>query len=140
MSVSPLRAALSACGVLALAGLLSAAAPLRPAAQEFRVTSLSISASPANHQGKCPVTVQFRASITATRGGTVQYVFERSDGRSQAPRSVSFSRGETKVVTDTWTITARGRTTQGWMAIRTRAPNSMTSSRANFSVSCSTQS
>ncbi len=99
----------------------------------FAVTSVTASASPPSYSGSCPYQFNFSAIITANGSGTVNYQWERSDGTSDLPQSVSFSSAGSVVVTTYWVL---GGSYSGWERVRILSPNSMLSNQAYFSLSC----
>ena len=108
---------------------------LAQAPDPFRVSSLDLSVNPANYDGACPVTLNFRGRI-ATEGtapGTVSYRFSKSDDSAMPIQQIEFAEVGAKTVSSSWQIS---RSLSGWQELATSAPNEMTSARASFSVRC----
>jgi hypothetical protein len=104
--------------------------PLPPT---FAVTSVTASAIPPSYSGPCPYQFNFSGIITANGAGTVNYQWERSDGTSDMPQSVSFSSAGSIVVTTYWYTGASG---MGWERVRILTPNSTVSNQAFFVLNC----
>jgi len=101
---------------------------------EFAVTSVTASVSPNSFTGICPKEFNFSADITVNTGGTIQYVWERSDGGTPTPESLDFPGPGTKTVNTSWTTSASGN--DKWMRLHVTAPNDITSNQATFSLEC----
>jgi len=71
----------------------------------------------------------FTGSITATGPIAVSYRWERSDGASSSPQTVTFAGAGTKTVTTTWTLFGAY---AGWERLVILSPNALTSNQANF--------
>ena len=104
-----------------------------PPPATFTITSVMASASPPVYSGSCPYQFNFSAVITANGPGTVNYQWERSDGTSDLPQSVSFSSAGSVVVTTYWVL---GGSYSGWERVRILTPNTLTSNQASFSLNC----
>lgn len=101
----------------------------------FAVTNVTVSVDQTQFTGKCPVRFTFTGQITTNGAGTVDFQWERSDGATIAPQTLSFGSAGTQTVTATWDISS-GVHTNLWMRIQILSPNSMTSNQATFSVTC----
>lgn len=105
--------------------------------QGFRVTEVSLSATPSKHQGACPVQVRFSGKISANAGGVVRYTFLRSDNATGPVETLVFEKAGTKEGSTTWTLGGPSLPKyEGWQALRIVAPNQMVSKNAHFSVAC----
>lgn len=107
---------------------------LPPGPVPFDVTSVTLSASPNNYTGQCPVTVKTTARITVNGPGTVTWRWVRSDGVQEPAQSLTFSAAGYKDVSYSWSI--NNVIGSYWVAMNFSQPRSFTSSGANFSVTC----
>jgi len=107
-----------------------AGVPLPPT---FAVTSVVASSSPPSYSGPCPYQFNFYATITANGAGTVTYQWERSDGTSDLPQTISFSSAGSQTVTTYWYLGAIG---SGWERVHILSPNSTLSNQAFFVLNC----
>lgn len=98
----------------------------------FAVTSVVASVSPAA-SNVCPTIFTFTAAITTNAAGSVTYKWERSDGASSSPQTISFAAAGTQNVTTTWNLGAAG---TFWEQLRVSSPNSIVSNQATFTLSC----
>lgn len=104
-----------------------------PPPTTFAVTSVTASASPPTYSGPCPYQFNFSAIITANGPGTVTYQWERSDGTSDLPQTISFGSAGSVIVTTYWVLGAPG---PGWERVRILSPNSVLSNQAFFILNC----
>jgi hypothetical protein len=104
--------------------------PLPPT---FAVTSVIASSSPPSYSGPCPYQFNFYATITVNGAGTVTYQWERSDGTSDLPQTISFSSAGSQTVTTYWYLGAIG---SGWERVHILSPNSTVSNQAFFMLNC----
>jgi len=109
----------------------------------FSVTGINVFADPSDFHGTCtnPMIFTFKATIkvpAGTSGGTVKYHWLRSDGATAPTETVTFNPGvTTRTVTTTWQLGAVwGNGSTFWEALQVTAPNSVTSTHANFSFVC----
>jgi len=102
-----------------------------------------VQADPPSFLGVCPVTVTFTGIISVDSGPvTVHYTWLRSDGAVDAnAHSVTFpdAGAQSQTVSTTWTLGADGFQYSGWEAIEITSPTTVTSSHADFTVSCVVQ-
>lgn len=105
---------------------------------QLNVTSVSLSASPANHVGRCPVDIKFTGEISANGKGTVNYTFVRSDGTTSSVRSVNFDGPGTRDVQTTWSMGSSNTQARysGWIVIKILTPTPKQSRRAEFRIDC----
>jgi len=77
----------------------------------------------------------FSGSITATKPGTVEYRWERSDGAVSATQKLEFKSAETQKLSYTWSL---GGNFDGYLRLHVLSPNDITSSPAivSFKQSC----
>jgi hypothetical protein len=97
--------------------------------EEFAVTSVTASVTPESFTGACSKTFNFSAVITVNGPGTVKYRWERSDGASGPPQSITFTAAGSKTVTTSWTLTA---SYSGWQVVHISTPNDTFSNYAKF--------
>jgi len=109
----------------------------------FSVAGINVSANPSTFHGTCtnPMIFTFTATIkvpAGTAGGMVTYHWLRSDGATAPAETVTFNPGvTTRTVTITWQLGAAwGNGSTFWEALQVTAPNSVTSTHANFSFVC----
>lgn len=123
----------------------------KPARLVSLVKSVDFAADPARHQGKCPVGVKFKGSITANRAGTVRYRYVSHDERTSPTFTMKFDRAGSKA-TRAWSRSlSKPDTTgqlampggaaskwdhQGWQRLEIIEPRSKKSARAEYKVSC----
>lgn len=98
----------------------------------FKVTQLTIAASPASYNGSCPKNITFYATITTNGRGEVRYRWIRSDGSETSESTIGFDFASSKTVENSWS-----RSSSGWEKLKITSPNSLESSQASFSISCS---
>jgi len=84
------------------------------------------------YNGACPKTINFWGTITTNGPGTVTYTWERSDGSSTGPESITFSTASTKTVTNQWT---RGEGIE-WQRLHILTPDDGVSSQIDFELTC----
>jgi len=99
----------------------------------FTVSNVQASVTPQTFSGACPKSFNFTADITVNDAGTVEYVWERSDGSSGTPQTVDFAGAGTKTVNTSWSLSAAG---EKWQHLRIIAPNGLTSNQATFTLEC----
>jgi hypothetical protein len=138
------RPALGGLGVLVVLGLVAAAVVFQPwrtfspQPAAFTVTGTTASVTPSS--GSCGGTsgsFTFEGVITVSpaSGGTVQFHWERSDGTSTAPESVTIAAGETSAtVHHPWVSPAPTHPGSYWGQLVVTAPNSVTSNQATFTI------
>lgn len=80
---------------------------------------------------QCPITIHFNGSITASARCTVKYVFDRSDGATMQPQTLTFDHAGTQRVKDEWTISQN---TTGWEQLRITSPSPVLSDKSNILV------
>lgn len=105
----------------------------------FQITSVTASVNPNNAVACSPSTqtFNFKGAITANSAGSVSYQWERSDGASAPVQTAAFLAAGSQEVTTTWTLSRNsGQTYNGWQRVKIISPNPITSSQANFTVSC----
>ena len=69
------------------------------------VKDVKFHAVPAKHAGKCPVAIEFKGKITATRAGEVKYRIVSHDGRESPTFTLKFDKAGTQA-TGKWMHTA----------------------------------
>lgn len=92
---------------------------------------------PSNYNGPSPVTINFGGDISVIGTGTVTYVWDRSDGATMDPITLTFEDNAPnwQHVTDTWELSGNaGDTISGWEAIHVLTPNEEYSEHAEFSI------
>jgi len=105
----------------------------------FRIepTTLAIktelAAAPPRFAGKCPTTINFNGTISASQACDVKYKFIRSDGGIAPENTLKFDAPGAKPVSTTWTI---GRDYAGWEAVQVLSPVSVQSNKAAFAIKC----
>ena len=114
-----------------------------PTPVPFKVSGASVSASPAAFNGLCTstMTTTFTATINVpahTPGGTVTYHWTRSDGATGPAKTLHFNAGDTfHTASDTWSFgAANGNGSTYWEAVVVTAPNGVTSSHGNATLTC----
>jgi len=124
---------------VALAGLVVLGLGFLSVAYPFQVTGVSLTATPSDYKGPCPVTIKFDGKIAVDGKGTVTYTFLRSDGATGPSYTLTFETAGSKPVSTTWTLGGPGFTYAGWEAIAIQAPIAQTppAGQANFKVACS---
>jgi hypothetical protein len=113
---------------------LMAALALTSAAQGFRVTGVTLTASPHPKAARCPVTLNFSGTITANGPGVVKYTFVRNDGGMAPAFTMEFDAAGTKPLGTTWTLDLPAY--EGWQAVKILSPNEMFSEKATFRLEC----
>jgi hypothetical protein len=111
----------------------------------FQVTGVTMTVSPTSIQGVAcgtNVTVTYTATITVAAngpGGTVQFLYTTTNGRSQNPASVVFSAGQTsKTYSFTWSgALPADHTAPGQGGIQITSPNQITSQTVAPTGQCS---
>jgi hypothetical protein len=118
--------------------VLTARPLTKPAAtQEFKVTNISLLASPEKYQGVCPALAGFDGVIETDNQGTVQYTFVRSDGAIGPLQTLNFKSAGKLPVRNTWSLGGAGLPSySGWQAIKILSPVVMESGKAGFEMQC----
>jgi len=96
------------------------------------VTSITVGVDQYPYTGPCPKTIHFWGTIAANGPGTVTYRWERSDGTTTAPETITFTAAGSQTVTNLWT---RGEGT-GWQRLHVLTPNDAVSSQLVFVMTC----
>ncbi len=97
---------------------VSASPTARPSAGPIEISSVTVSADPADASGACPLKITFTATIKAIGAGDVSYRWRSSDGDVSPVKSVTFNGAPTMTVSATWTVDAKGLPTHaGWSTI-----------------------
>lgn len=99
----------------------------------FKVTQLTIAASPAAYSGSCPRDITFYGTITTNGSGEVKYRWIRSDGTETGESTLGFDFASSKSVENSWSRNGGN----GWEKLKIVSPNTLESSQALFSISCS---
>ncbi|MBI2051985.1 hypothetical protein HYT33_04480 [Candidatus Roizmanbacteria bacterium] len=100
----------------------------------FSVTGASASVDPSNFNGECPKKFNFTGTITVNAAGSVTYHWARSDGSSNPDRVLNFDEaGTQKVEPSSWNV---GSSNNRWKQIVITAPNSTSSNKATFTLTC----
>lgn len=91
--------------------------------------------SPESFAGTCPKQFVFTATISAAPGSAISYVWDRSDGATMTPLSVTMDAMGSATVQTTWDLSA---SFSGWEQLRmTLADGTVVrSNQANFTLSC----
>jgi len=107
-------------------------------AQSFKVTGVSLTATPATYEGPCPATVNFEGRVTVNGNGVVRYTWLRSDGATAPVHTLTFDAAGSKSVSMRRTAGSYERRPRasGWEAIKILEPNLTESNRASFTVTC----
>ncbi|HTX79398.1 MAG TPA: NBR1-Ig-like domain-containing protein [Longilinea sp.] len=104
----------------------------------FAVTRADVSAEHSHIEAACPNpggTFNLSADITSTTAGTVTYYWKFSDGSTSPTQSVTFSSGDTKTVTYSYTLTSAA---SMWVDIYIDKPNhqEFTGGKLSFDLVC----
>jgi hypothetical protein len=108
----------------------------------FEVTGAHVTASPTTYDcNTTSVAVHFKATITlapGSKGGTITYTWQRSDGTSSSPQTIPVAAGQKSVPVpdDTWKANANHLNDTFWEQVAISAPNSITSNQATFTKNC----
>ncbi len=102
----------------------------------FTVRNVQASVTPTTFSGTCPKHFNFTADITANDAGSVEYVWERSDGSGATTQTVSFASAGTQSVNTDWSLSSDG---ERWMRLRITAPSALVSNQATFELECISQ-
>jgi len=112
----------------------------------FSVTGVNATVDPSNYHGVCAATMLFTFTgiinvPAGSPGGAISYTWLRSDSAIGPTETISFKAGvTTQMVTTTWRLGSTwGDGTTFWEALQVTAPNSVTSTHANFSFVCQNQ-
>jgi hypothetical protein len=106
--------------------------------QKFKVTGISLLASPSKYQGSCPAIINFNGVIETNGQGTVQYTFVRNDGATSPVQTLIFKSAGKLPVSNTWTIGGTSLPSySGWQAVKVLLPTAMESDKAEFAIQCS---
>jgi hypothetical protein len=135
---------LAGIGALAVVGLLATALVTQPwklfgpQPATFTVTGASAAVSPTT--GACggvsgPFTFEGVITVSPASGGAVQFHWERSDGASSAPETVTIPSGQTSAtVHHPWVAPAPTHPGSYWGQLVVTAPNGVTSNQATFTM------
>lgn len=105
--------------------------------QNFKVTNISLLASPAKYQGSCPALVNFDGVIETNGQGSVQYTFVRSDGATGPRQTLNFKSAGKLPVRNTWSLGGTSLPSySGWQALKVLSPIVMESDKATFEIRC----
>ncbi|MFI7536612.1 hypothetical protein [Streptosporangium sp. NPDC049376] len=114
--------------------------PLPPSGETAPVeAAASVTASPASHNGACPVTVTFTGTLQVSRvpaKASYQWV-DDAEGES-APQTAEFGRNDPRTRTVSLTLPVTN-SRSGWKAIRVLGEHGHDSGRATYSVTCQRQ-
>jgi hypothetical protein len=106
----------------------------------FMVTSINATVSPTTYDCQSQITFNFSATITirpGSSGGNITYTWERSDGATMAPITISIPASQTMdTVTNTWTFSKGVPDGTYWEKVVVTSPNSISSNQATFTASC----
>jgi len=123
-----------------------------PARLTHLVKAVSFEADPATYHGDCPVGIDFKGSITASRAGTVKYQYVSHDNRKSPEFTLEFKAADTQP-TRAWhqtlskpepggrLATAPGGTTwdyQGRYRLDILDPKGVSSTNADYKIACET--
>jgi len=99
--------------------------------------------SPVYNNGNCPIRVSFNGNITLSSATqlaspvTVKYRFKRSDGATDAVKTLIFNQTGTQNLSDTWDIGGVDMPSYcGWESIEIISPQSVESNHAPFTILC----
>lgn len=84
----------------------------------------------------CPANLTFYGSITTNGATTVEYLFVSSDGRSWPKRTLKFSAGGTKGVSQNWKLGQPGKKVDKWLQLEILSPNRVKSKQAPVTLNC----
>ncbi len=96
------------------------------------VTGIIVGVDQYPFTGPCPKTIHFWGTIAVNGPGIVVYRWERSDGVTTAPETITFTAAGLQTVTNLWT---RGEGT-GWQRLHVLTPNDAVSSQIDFALTC----
>jgi len=116
---------------------VAALAPGTPAT--VGVTKAYLEADPVEYVGHCPTTIHFYGTVSANGPTSVLFSFKRSDGSYVAQPKLIFSDAGSRPVQMSWKVGnyyAPSRVYPAWAEIVIAQPNSLTSNKARFSVTC----
>ena len=99
----------------------------------FAVTSVIANTSPSTFTGACPKTFTLYATITANGPGTATYRWERSNGGSSEPQSVTFYTAGSQTTTTQWDLSE---TASGWHKVHILTPGDLTSIPVYYTLNC----
>lgn len=106
-----------------------------PTQMVFSVTGASAAVDPQSFNGECPKRFNFTGTITVNAAGSVTYHWARSDGTSTPNKVLNFAEAGTNAVDPIfWELGASGE--NRWREIVVTAPNSTSSNRATFTLTC----
>ena len=137
------RAAIRVLGAAALLGTLNvnpAYSQLQNDAKEAGLSpaalSVSVTASPAVVDGKCPAHIRFAATIVAEAAGVITYRWERSDGALATLETATLGPGK-NIIDGDWLVGGDAQSAfTGWQSLRILNPVDVVSNKASFEVRC----
>lgn len=99
----------------------------------IQVLSVTTRVDPAT-SATCPTNATFTAQITVSRGGTITYRWERSDGTIGPTQTLAFTDAQTtREVTAAWNLGTSG---PFWQRLHVLTPNDITSNLATVAMTC----
>ena len=116
---------------------VEALAPGTPA--KVGVTKAYLEADPIEYVGHCPTTIHFYGTVGANGPTSVLFSFKRSDGQFIAQPKLIFADAGSRPVQMSWKVGnyyAPSRVYPEWVDIEIAQPNTLTSNKARFSVTC----
>ena len=111
-------------------------APVARAQAHLLVSRVAVAAKPATYTGPCPTTVEFSATVFASKIPLeIDYRWERSDGGIGVKQHIAME-DHTLVVTDTWNLGKRGDRVAAWEKLHVLTPNEMSSPPGHVVLAC----
>jgi len=126
----------------AISAAAAIAALLSAGVEAANITSVVVTATPADYTGTCPVTITFKAAVTLDGPGQVKYKWLRSDGATDTlvHPPLTFTGPSTLYATTTWQLGATVPAFQpfnGWEKIALTLGNvNKVSDPAKFKIFC----
>ena len=105
----------------------------------IRVNKAYLEADPIEYVGHCPTTIHFYGTVGANGPTSVLFSFKRSDGSYVAEPKLIFADAGSRPVQMLWKVGnyyAPSHVYPGWAEIAIAQPNTLTSNKARFSVTC----
>ena len=111
---------------------------VKPTALPFAVSNATFSMIPSNYSGVCPFPILLVGKIKSNGAGSVTYSYQREDGFSSPPMTVTFSEASEKTLPD-YTMpmgTVPGFTWTGKIWLRIEEPNHQNFDTKSFTIVC----
>lgn len=107
-----------------------------------KITKLEVFADPSDNQGKCPVSIRFKALITYTGSGKIKFKWQRSDLSKMKPieKILSGKSGDVETIDSIFTnwnfSNGLKQRFSGFQSFVILSPDSIVSNKAYFTVQC----